>query len=93
MDCNRACIIAENNTTVRFKGSGTQTFSGGAFLVNRTGGTVILEDDAKIVYEDTAYDMDIEAGSTFKLGDDAQIILEDPVSMIGTSELPRRSST
>ena len=88
MQCQSSCFLAKNGGVFRF-GTGTQAFSGGAFLAN-LGGTVEVPDQAQLVFEPSAGNIRIEAGALFRLGAESGLTFRKAVTMAGTAASPVR---
>jgi hypothetical protein len=86
-----SCFLVHSTGTLRFGAGTTTTFRNGGFLDVR-GGTVILEDNAKLVFETTASGANfrIDPGTVFKMGLNAQLVIQMPVTIAGTSAQPIR---
>ncbi|SHK72706.1 right-handed parallel beta-helix repeat-containing protein [Rhodothermus profundi] len=86
-----SCLLLQGGT-FRLGAGRTLSFSDGAFFASQQG-TLVLEDNARLVYRASARPLVIQAdqGPTiFKLGKNAQIIFERPVEVVGTATHPVR---
>ena len=89
MNCRFACMLAEQEGTIRYKSGVTQSFSNEAFLWN-AGGIMILEDNAVITYQSDAEDLLVEPGSEFQLFGSGAMQLQRSVQLQGEAGNPVR---
>lgn len=86
-----SCVMAERNSTIRFKTGSSATVSNGGFLASK-GGSYIIEDGVTITSAATAGDLHLHSGSTFSLGNGSEmrIAIDDsrPQTVIGTDTAP-----
>ncbi len=86
-----SCLLLQGGT-FRLGAGRTLSFSDGAFFASQQG-TLVLEDNARLIYRASARPLVIQAdqGPTiFKLGKNARIIFERPVEVVGTATHPVR---
>jgi hypothetical protein len=84
MDCDQSCLIIPPGEVLTIGAGQTQTFKNGAFLDAR-GGTVVIEDNAQLVYEASASPLLVDGTTRFKLGTGAKVTLNGTVALSGDS--------
>ncbi len=82
-----SCIRVESGGEFRLAANQTLTVTENGFMII-AGGDVILENDAKIIYEAVNLPFDIQPGAIFKLGKNARIDMYGKMLAQGTANNP-----